>query len=143
MSVCWVHMKRGLLDLASKDKGLRTSWSMHWGCLMQVQKKTSAVQLMEPIQWLVRQIVLLAKEKFGSERSTPGIFSYDISFLALPATWKIKFPLCCYKIVNPERRFGITCNSGQLSKVLKIFSFLSCCNILRSNAFHKYKWSSL
>lgn len=137
MSICWVHMKRGLLDFASKDRGLRTFWSMRWGCMMHVQKQTSAVQLMEPIQWLARQIVLLAKERFGSERSAPDIFSCDISFLALPATWKIKFPLCCFKVVNSEWRFGITHRSGQLCQVLKTCSFISCCNILRTNCFNK------
>lgn len=105
-------------------------------------EKTSAVQLMEPIQWPVRQIVLLAKEKFGSERSNPDIFYYDISFSALPATWQVKFPLCCYKIVSSKWRSGITGKSGQLCKVLKTCSFTACCNILRSNGFHEDKWSN-
>lgn len=77
--------------------------------------KTSAVQLMEPIQWLVRQIVLLAKEKFGSERSTPAIFTYDISFSALSATWQVKFPLCCYKINEFKMKIW---NHGQIWAIM-------------------------
>lgn len=105
-------------------------------------EKTSAVQLMMPIQWLVRQIVLLAKEKFGSRRSTADIFSYDISFPALPAAWQVKFPLCCYKMVSSKWRSRITGKSGQLCKVLKSCSLIACSNILRSNGFHEDKWSS-
>lgn len=79
-------------------------------------EKTSVVQLMEPIQWLVRQIVLLAKEKFGSERSTPDIFSYDISFSALPATWQVKFPLWCYKIVSSNEDLESQADLGNYVK---------------------------
>lgn len=35
--------KKELLDLASKDRGLRMAWSMSWGYLMQVQKKISFI----------------------------------------------------------------------------------------------------
>lgn len=143
MSICWVHMKRKLLDLAWKDRDLRMSWSMCWGCLMQVQKKTSAVRLMQPIQWLVRQIVLLAKEKFGSERSASDIFSYDISFSALPTTWQVKLPLYCYKIVSSKGRSGAVGRFGPLFKILQTRSIIDYCNILRSNNFHEDKWSFL
>lgn len=106
-------------------------------------EKTSAVRLMQPIQWLVRQIVLLAKEKFGSERSASDIFSYDISFSALPTTWQVKLPLYCYKIVSSKWRSGTVGRFGPLFKILQICSIIDYCNILRSNNFHKDKWSSL
>lgn len=106
-------------------------------------EKTSAVQLMQPIHWLVRQIVLLAKEKFGSERSTSDIFSYDISFSALPATWQVNLPLYCYKIVSSKWRSGTIGKSGPLFKVLQTCSIIDYCNILMSNNFREDKWSSL
>lgn len=106
-------------------------------------EKTSAVRLMQPIQWLVRQIVLLAEEKFGSERSTSDIFSYDISFSALPTTWQVKLLLYCYKIVSPKWRSGTIGRFWPLFKVLQTCSIIDYCNILRSNNFHEDKWSSL
>lgn len=142
MSICWVHMKRKLLDLAWKHRDLRMSWSMCWDCLMHVQKKHQLYNWCSPYTDWWDKLFCWPKRSLG-QKGLPLTYFLIFHFWLCQPLDKLTSLFYCYKIVSSKWRSGTIGKSGPLFKVLQTCSIIDYCNILTSNNFREDKWSSL